>query len=97
MKPYAQRGLSREERIYNYRISRGRRLVENAFGILAQRWQELLTTMQQAPNVVQDIIESCVCLHNLMPVRYPAQQNASLNQDDDAHNLVPGECQHGGY
>ena len=91
MKPYAQRGLSRKGRIYNYRISRGCCAVENAFGILAQRWQVLLTTMQQAPNIVQDIIEWCVCLHNLRRVRYPAQQNAYLDQEDDTHNLVPGE------
>ena len=46
--------------------------------------------MQQFPAVIQDIIGCCVCLHNLMRLRYPALQNAQLDQEDDDHNPEPG-------
>lgn len=38
LKPYSQTGLTKEKRIFNYRLSRARRLVESAFGILATRF-----------------------------------------------------------
>ncbi|XP_052217908.1 putative nuclease HARBI1 [Dreissena polymorpha] len=90
MKPLSDRTLTREELIANYRISRARRVVENAFGILAHRWRVLLATMQQMPLTAQVIIESCVCLHNFIRIRNPAIQNIQLDNEDGAHNLVPG-------
>ena len=33
MKPFSSRGLSHDQKIYNYRLSRTRRIIESTFGI----------------------------------------------------------------
>ncbi len=71
MKPYGSCGLSVAERMFNYRLSRARQIVENAFGILFNRFSCLLTTLIQQPPVVIDIILSSICLHNLMWILLP--------------------------
>ena len=45
IKPFPQRNLTIEKRTYNYRHSRARHISENMFGILANRWRVLHTTM----------------------------------------------------
>lgn len=93
-KPFSQRGLSHEERIFNYRLSRARRVVETGFGILVTRFQVLMI-MQHAPGTVRLIITACIWLHNLMRMRYPRLQNNLVDREDDDHNVIPGEWRRG--
>ena len=41
-------------------------MVENSFGIIVMRFRALLTTMEQRPKVVRDIVLTCVLLHNML-------------------------------
>ena len=95
MKPYCFQGMTDEERIINYRLSRARHVVENTFGILANRFQVLLTTMNHAPSTIRLIVTACMCLHNLMRMRYPCLQNHQLDREDPNHNRIPGRWRQG--
>lgn len=90
MKPYGKRGLNREERLFNYRLSRARRIVENAFGILSQRFRCFLGTMRQTPQTVTSVLLACCCLHNLLRMNEPNAARGIVDEEDDNHELVPG-------
>ncbi|KAI8493838.1 hypothetical protein Bbelb_281850 [Branchiostoma belcheri] len=90
LKPYSQRYLDVEARVFNYRLSRARRVVENAFGVLALRYTCLLTTLAVGTEAATDIIEACLTLHNVLRIRYPFRHNVNMDDEDDDYELVPG-------
>jgi len=95
VKPYPHHNLDREQRIFNYRCSRARRVVENAFGILACRFRCLLTTLQTTHANARKITKACLVLHNMIRDRFPRLQNAELD-DDIGGNFVPGAWRNAG-
>ncbi|KAM7300574.1 uncharacterized protein ISCGN_016185 [Ixodes scapularis] len=62
----ARKAEVREQRIFNYRLSRARRVVETAFGILAQKWRILRRPFRANDQNINRIIAACVALHNFM-------------------------------
>ncbi|XP_077310924.1 uncharacterized protein LOC143930466 isoform X1 [Lithobates pipiens] len=66
MKPFPQRTLTPERRVFNYRLARARRVVESAFGIMASRFRLLLTAINLAEYKLNYVILCCCILHNFL-------------------------------
>lgn len=62
MKPFPGRALSAAERIYNYRLSRARRVIENAFGILSARFRVFLKPINLDASKTKRVTVACCAL-----------------------------------
>ncbi|KAK4879655.1 hypothetical protein RN001_007801 [Aquatica leii] len=71
MKLFSQRALNEESLVYNYRLSSARRMVENGFGILANRWRVLLTPIHLSPEKVELTTLACLALHSFWHFKIP--------------------------
>lgn len=66
LRPYGGTNLNRDQRILNYRLSRGRRCIENAFGILVARFRIFHRVINVYPETVDAIVKAAVCLYNFI-------------------------------
>ena len=66
VKGYPHPPADKKKAVFNYRVSRARRVVENSFGILTQRWRIYLRSMQVLPERADWIVKATVVLHNLL-------------------------------
>ena len=66
MKPFPQSGLSVEQRVFNYRLSRMRRISENGFGLLANRFRVFRTFILLPPETVRSLVLAALALHNFL-------------------------------
>jgi hypothetical protein len=76
-----------DQRIFNYRLSRARRISENAFGILVNRWRLHHRKIPLQPENVDAVVKATCVLHNMLqkrgtPVSQPPQPTYETDRID---------------
>ena len=88
MKPYSDNGhLTGGQTRFNYRLSKARMVVENAFGRLKGRWRCLLKRNDNALKNVPNMVASCCVLHNLCETWGESFDEAWLQEVDKSADV----------
>nr|CAH7743080.1 unnamed protein product [Callosobruchus chinensis] len=89
MRPYpgAQTGNNQENRIYNYRHCRARRVSENAFVIMTKKFRIFLKKFNISPDHLDLITLACTALHNYLRNDSCAWQPGELEREDEVEGL----------
>lgn len=97
LRPYpGKQNVQYDKRIFNYRLSRARRTIENSFGILANRWRIFRKPIILKVEKTMKIVQATVCLHNWLrmadlngneKVKYVTEE--SVDREDE-NGFVPG-------
>lgn len=91
LKPHSQKS-SVEHKVFNYRLSRARRIVENAFGIMANKFQVLQKDINLSVRKVELVTLTTCILHNF--IRIKDENSYTYNVDKENIQSVmftPGE------
>lgn len=84
MKPYPRRNcLNLKERVFNYRLSRARRIVETSFGILSAVWRIFKSPLRTNLATTIQVIKACVCLHNFI-LKFDPNRERIINMSNSA-------------
>ena len=105
MKPFPQQCLTGERRVYDSRHSKAGRISENLFGILANRWRIILTTINLEPKYVENVNLAALIFHkmviespNMVNVYRPASFTDCILKDEEVSegewctNVVTDSC-----
>lgn len=87
IKPYGIRNLSYTERIFNYRLSRARRIIENVFGIMSKKFRILGKPMLLNPEKATSIVSAICALHNYL-IDTKSERYLDIQEDENQNNQL---------
>lgn len=84
-----------QERAFNYRLSRARRIIENVFGLLATVFRVFRKPIPLHPKKVESVVLACIYLHNFLrrnaqSVRMYTPPGTFDSEDLDTGSITPG-------
>ena len=96
MKPYPFSNLSENKLVFNYRLSRARRVIENTFGICASRFRVFHRPIIAKVENVIAITKAVVALHNFLMDSNGADGSnhycpQTFTDQDGPNGFTPGE------
>lgn len=81
-----------KKKVFNYRLSRARNCVENAFGLIAARFRILQSAIHLAPEKASYIVLAICVLHNFLRKRGGSYTSIStFDKEDNNYFLQNGE------
>ncbi|KAM7281307.1 protein ALP1-like, partial [Ixodes scapularis] len=99
MRPFPRKGLKLPQKVFNYRLSRARRVIENTFGILVARWRIFRQPIQASAKTLEAVVWACVSLHNYLRASDESERGERLycptgyvDTDKEGH---PGQITNG--
>ncbi len=97
IKPYPGNISELSQRIYNYRLCRTRRVIENAFGILATRFRIYRRAIIANVDTVKNVVKATIALHNFLLMSQRKQDAFSycpqnfVDQNGTRGRVIPGQ------
>ena len=90
--PYPGRNLEESQAVFNYRLSRARRIIENSFGILAARWRIFRRPIIACPDNVVLYTKATIALHNYLRTTESSAYcpPGYVNGEDGIENVIHG-------
>lgn len=94
MKPYPGiQEKASEKRVFNYRFSRARRVVENVFGLLSAKFRVLRKPLVLQPDKAEKVVLACVYMYNFLRKKSTSQNiytpNGTFDHEGDGQ-ITPG-------
>lgn len=93
LKPYNKRGLTMPQRVYNYRLSRARRVIENTLGIMSACFRVLRKPIHLNADKTTKVVLACCVLHNYLikSNRRIYAPSTFIDHYNEKGELIPGE------
>ena len=92
MKAFPDNGkLSPQQKLFTYRLSHARVIVEHAYGRLKGRWRCLLKRLDVSVRHVPELVAACCVLHNMCEVHGDLFDDSWLKGTDNCNNTTTAD------